>query len=208
MKKILVLLFSLSTVSSLAQDNKANHIEKLISDKSFVFVSTASFSEKSQKSYDPHKTYRANDSYTMPFPHYEGKVSPPGLTDRMLLVEDRPSMANRMPGNNSSEVPVIYIDNKSAVLNQAVLAPKFYELLGADPSDLTSPLTYSNYSVKELNNGKIKVRFNVEDNSTKRQVFLTVLPNGQSDLTLASKGVRNMGWERMYFKGYITENLN
>ncbi|WP_026897105.1 hypothetical protein [Daejeonella oryzae] len=207
MKKILVLLLSLVTVSTLAQDNNTIQIEKLISDKSFAFVSTASYSDKTQKSYDPHKIYSENDSYTTPFPNYEGKISPPGLKDRMLLVEDRPSMANRIPGNNNSEVPVIYINDEIVVLNQAVLSPKFYKLTETAPSELTSPVTYSNYSVKRYNSGKIKVKFNVDENRTKRKVFLTVLPDGQSDLTLSSKSGYS-GWESMYFKGYVTEILN
>lgn len=208
MRKILLLLFSLSTITSLAQNHNANNVDKLISDKSFAFISTSSFSDKSQKSYNPHRTYYADEISTMPFPNYQGKLSVPFLTERMLLVETVPSMANTLPKNKTADVPLIFINDKNAFINHAALVPKFYELLGADPSDLTSPIAYSNYSVKQLKNGKIKVRFNFEDEGTERQVFLTVLPNGVSDLTLSSKPVRNDGWERTYFKGYITGNLD
>ena len=205
MKILPIALFSLFCISSSAQENNPPNAKKLISEKSFAFVSTTLFKDKSQKSYNPHKTYSDNDISTMPFDNYNGKVKVAGLTDRMLLVEDIPSMANQMPSNISSEVPVISIDKNSAFLNYAILNPKFYELVGTEPIDLTSPMAYSNYTVKQLKNGKIKIRFNFEDNGIERQAFLTVLPNGVSDLTLSSKSIRNMGWEKTYFKGYITQ---
>jgi hypothetical protein len=85
-----------------------------------------------------------------------------------------------------------------------VLTPKFYELFGTDPSDLTSPLNYLNYSVKKSKKGKTKINFYVDDNLMKKHVRLTVLPDGQSELSIISQSNTTERTTK-FFKGFIGE---
>jgi hypothetical protein len=212
MRKILAILLSLTSATGLAQDLSADKVEKLISDKSFLFVSTATFNKIEPVLYNSYQEARSLVSQIHPAP------SPILIKDRVNIPEvnqvasyaNTPSVSERISKSNTTELAVLAIDNESAIFDVSVIAPTLHELIGADPADLAKPLAYTNYSAKTNKKGKWTIRFDVQDERFKRNAILKVSPDGQADLTVKSarKSYNDASRTAKYYKGYITEITN
>lgn len=207
MKNILTLYFLSIALSASAQQHENSEIGRLISDKSFVFVSTASFSKIKPVLYNSDEEARSLTAQIHPGP-------PP------ILIKDRindtrvnllsrsansPTISERFSAANTSKVPLLAIDNEGALFDISVVAPTVSELLALDEAELSKPLAFSNYSAKSKK-GKWVVRFDVQDEQFKRNVILKVSPDGQADLSIASTIMKHNSGKRSmkYYKGYIT----
>ena len=212
MRKILAIALLFSSAMALAQDNTVNKVEKLISDKSFMFVSTASFKKIEPVLYDSYSEARNLISQINPAPSpilIKDRVNVSNVT-RLEQYANTRTVSERISKSNTTELAILALANETALFDISVIAPAIHELLGVDPADLTKPLAFTNYSAKTNKKGKWLVRFDVQDERFKRNAILKVSPDGQADLTVksAKKSYNDAQRTTKYYKGYITEITN
>ena len=209
MKKILTISLLLFSASAWAQDFSVN-VDKLVSEKTFVFVSTASFTDQTKAD-----TYGYGQIAFGPAPmslarmlNYEKNSS----LDRIKILNDyldssSKGAADKMSKNKVDEIAVVYLHNETAMLNPSAFQPSFRELIGRDPESINNLFAFENYTIKKNKKGNWSVKFDVEDELYSRNIFINVSPDGKAEMTISTAVKRFFGGDptKQYYKGSLQE---
>jgi hypothetical protein len=206
MKNLLTFSLLLLTSAVFAQTNTLN-IKKMLTDRSFAFVSSASFADQ--------PTFRDNRQRKFgpaPVSIQRMNVLEQKSLDRGLELIDYANsnskgVAEKMSQGKNEEVPVVYLQNQNALFHPSIFQPAFDRLVGRNPDSLNNPFALNSYTIQENKNGKLTVNFKVDDDLYNRVITLVVAPDGKAEMTIATAVRRYNNAERtkQYYKGSIQE---
>jgi len=206
MRKLFCFVLMLVPFLASSQETSSEDIRKMVDDKSFVFVSTASSADQPQ-------LFNFGQTVFGPAPmtvdRMQSLEKSANLDKSLRLISyaqsSMESVASKMVGSKSEMRPVLSINDATAIFDPSIFQPAFNELIGRDPGSLNDPFTFENYTVKVNKKGKITVGFKVSDDFHNRTVNMVISPEGQAQMTIATavKRYNDARRTKQYYKGYI-----
>ena len=199
MKNLLTFSILLFSYFASAQENKAQDINKIISDRAFVFVAEASFGGKPEGTGYWQKVYPAAPENAL---EKDASVT-------TFLQATSPSKTSKAEGvtrkSENSEFPVFYIKSERALFHPSIFEPAYNEMIGRNPESLNNQLAIENYTAKVNKKGNIVVNFKVNVHERKQEnVKMIISPNGQAEMWIAKSSISLNRYPKS-FKGYIQD---
>jgi hypothetical protein len=208
MKKLVCFALLLMPYLALSQETPSQDIKKMVDDKSFVFVATASSGDQPQFFNFWQTVYGPAPMSVAKMQSLE-KNADLGKSLRLLAYaqSSMQSVADKMTGSKSEVRPVVYVHDVSALFDPSIFQPAFNELIGRNPDSLNNPFAFENYTVKTNKRGKITVEFKVSDDLYNRTINMIISPEGKAQMTIATavKRYNDARRTKQYYKGYIQE---
>ena len=197
MKKLLTLSLLLFACVASAQENLTEDINKMLNNKSFVFVATASLGGSPAT-----ESYWQNIYPSAPELALEKDVS----INKFLWVLSTAQGKNGVSNTQRSKgevFPAICVQEGSALFHPSILQPAYNQLRGLNPDSLNNPLIMKNYSIKTNKKGRIFVNFQVDGRRFGDQpIKLVISPDGKAEMWIAGSAI-NRGQPSKSYKGYI-----